>query len=81
MIWHIFLSIQVHYQNLEVRGFEMEAEIASLKENLSTAVEEKEKAYFENGNLESEVNSLFQNLSAADSEINFLKEEIVKMVF
>ncbi|XP_020268561.1 kinesin-like protein KIN-7I isoform X2 [Asparagus officinalis] len=72
-------NIEVHYQNLEVRGFEMEAEIASLKENLTTAVEENEKAYDKNGNLESEVNTLLQNLSAADSEINFLKEEIVKM--
>jgi len=74
------LSIQVDYQKLEVRAFEMEAEIASLKEALLSAFEEKEEACVTNAFLETKVDSLTNNLNAADLEINFLKEEIIKMV-
>lgn len=59
----------------------MEAEITSLKEALLAAVDEKEEAYISNGILESKVDSLSNNLNAANLEIKSLKEEITKMVY
>ncbi|KAG1326558.1 kinesin-like protein KIN-7I [Cocos nucifera] len=69
-------TLQEDYQKLEVHAFEMEAEIASLKEALISAIGEKEEAFARNDFLNSELESFSDKLNEADSKIKLLNEEV-----
>ncbi|XP_038982375.1 kinesin-like protein KIN-7I isoform X2 [Phoenix dactylifera] len=69
-------ALQEDYQKLEVHAFEMEAEIASLKEALISAIGEKEEAFASNDFLNAELESFSDKLNEADSKIKLLNEEV-----
>lgn len=58
----------------------MEAEIASLKEALLSAIGEKEEVFARNDFLNSELESFSDKLNAAGSKIKLLNEEVAAMV-
>ncbi|XP_038975024.1 kinesin-like protein KIN-7I [Phoenix dactylifera] len=69
-------ALQEDYQKLEVHAFEMEAEIASLKEALISAIGEKEEAFASNDFLNAELESFSDKWNEADSKIKLLNEEV-----
>ncbi|XP_042409385.1 kinesin-like protein KIN-7I isoform X2 [Zingiber officinale] len=72
-------NLQEDHQKLELRVFEMEAEITCLNEALLCAFNEKEEAVSRNEFLNSEIEALSEKLGTAGSEIKSLKEEMVAM--
>ncbi|CAM8904359.1 unnamed protein product [Rhodiola kirilowii] len=64
------------YQKLKVSAFEMEAKIASLEEQLSFAVQEKEKYQSENENLALDLDNMSEKLNSCNNDINALQEEV-----
>ncbi|XP_020110350.1 kinesin-like protein KIN-7I isoform X2 [Ananas comosus] len=69
-------ALQDDYEKLEVRAFEMEAEIGSLQDALISTIAEKEETIARNEFLCSELETFADKMSSADFEINSLKEEI-----
>ncbi|KAF7819101.1 kinesin-like protein KIN-7O isoform X2 [Senna tora] len=69
-------TFQEEYKKLEVLAFELETRIASLEEELSAALKEKEDLISVNEGLTSEVENLTENLNISNSELCQLKEEI-----
>lgn len=72
-------NLQSDYEKLQVRAFEMEAEIDSLKESLMTTLIEKNEAFARNETLESDLEAMSNKSNAADLEISLLQAEISKM--
>ncbi|KAK2403310.1 P-loop containing nucleoside triphosphate hydrolase superfamily protein [Trifolium repens] len=68
-------SLEEH-KKLEVFAFESEARIASLEEEITAALKEKEEVISINEALNSELEDLTEKLSTSTSEIYDLKEEI-----
>ncbi|XP_072952933.1 kinesin-like protein KIN-7I isoform X5 [Typha angustifolia] len=69
-------TFQEDYQTLELHAFELEAEIASLQEALTSVVGEKEDMIARDQFLESELEAFANKMNIADSEIKSLKEEL-----
>ncbi|XP_037492358.1 kinesin-like protein KIN-7O isoform X2 [Jatropha curcas] len=70
-------SLKEDYRKLEVLGFEMEATIASLEEEVEAAHKEKEEAIFRNDILASELEALVEKLNLSNAELNTLQEEVL----
>ncbi|CAM8950256.1 unnamed protein product [Rhodiola kirilowii] len=66
------------YQKLKASAFEMEAKIASLEEQLSFAVQEKEKYQSENENLALDLDSCNNEINALQEEVSYLKSMLVE---
>lgn len=58
----------------------METTIASLEEQLTIANEEKEEAESRAGSLESDIQTLSDELNVSNAELSVLKEEVLNLV-
>ncbi|KAJ0984893.1 hypothetical protein J5N97_003249 [Dioscorea zingiberensis] len=72
-------TLQDDYEKLEVRAFEMEAELASLNEALVAAIEEKQEAFSRSEILDSELEAVISKLNSTNHEIESLQEEVASM--
>ncbi|XP_077222911.1 P-loop containing nucleoside triphosphate hydrolases superfamily protein isoform X2 [Tasmannia lanceolata] len=66
-------------RKLEVCVFEMEAKIASLEEDLVAATKEKEEAFVRNEIVASELDTISNKFSAANSELDMFHREAAMM--
>ncbi|KAK7278959.1 hypothetical protein RJT34_24000 [Clitoria ternatea] len=69
-------ALQEEHKRLEVFAFESETRIASLEEEITAALKEKENVISINESLTSELEGLTENLNSSTSELYMLKEEI-----
>ncbi|KAG0482418.1 hypothetical protein HPP92_010502 [Vanilla planifolia] len=72
-------NLQDEYQKLVFSAFEMEADIASMKEALEITIGEKEEAVVKNEILETELDLMSSKLNTALVDAELLKEELVRM--
>ncbi|XP_039795244.1 kinesin-like protein KIN-7I isoform X6 [Panicum virgatum] len=70
------VQMQEEYQKLEMHVFDMEAEISSLQEALTTSVTEKDEALSKVELITSELEDLANKLNSAESERNSLSDEV-----
>ncbi|RLM84956.1 hypothetical protein C2845_PM04G12870 [Panicum miliaceum] len=70
------VQMQEEYQKLEMHVFDMEAEISSLQEALTTSVAEKDEALSKVELMTSELEDLANKLNSAELERNSLSDEI-----
>ncbi|RLN34346.1 centromere-associated protein E isoform X1 [Panicum miliaceum] len=70
------VQMQEEYQKLEMHVFDMEAEISSLQEALTTSVAEKDEALSKVELMTSELEDLAYKLNSAESERNSLSGEV-----
>uniref|UniRef100_A0A7N1A6Y7 Kinesin motor domain-containing protein n=1 Tax=Kalanchoe fedtschenkoi TaxID=63787 RepID=A0A7N1A6Y7_KALFE len=73
---NVYDSKRGEYQKLEVLAFEMEATIASLEDQLSIAVEEKENIQSRNETLALDLDTMSEKLKKCNYEVVTLQEEI-----
>jgi septal ring factor EnvC (AmiA/AmiB activator) len=76
----VCIANQEEHKKLEVFAFESETRIASLEEEITAALKEKEEVISINEALNSELEDLTEKLSTSASEIYDLKEEISALV-
>ncbi|CAN6204482.1 unnamed protein product [Urochloa humidicola] len=70
------VQIQEEYQKLEMHAFDMEVEISSLQEALTTSLAEKDEALSKVELITCELEDLANKLNSAESERNSLSDEI-----
>uniref|UniRef100_K3ZQ54 Kinesin motor domain-containing protein n=1 Tax=Setaria italica TaxID=4555 RepID=K3ZQ54_SETIT len=70
------VQMQEEYQKLEVHAFNMETEISSLQEALTTSIAEKDEALSKVELMTSELEDLANKLNSSESERNSLSDEI-----
>ncbi|CAL5088326.1 unnamed protein product [Urochloa decumbens] len=70
------VQMQEEYQKLEMHAVDMEAEISSLQEALTTSLAEKDEALSKVELIAWELEDLANKLNSAESERNYLSDEI-----
>ncbi|CAL5081486.1 unnamed protein product [Urochloa decumbens] len=70
------VQMQEEYQKLEMHALDMEAEISSLQEALTTSLAEKDEALSKVELITWELEDLANKLNSAESERNYLSDEI-----
>jgi len=81
--YHVYVYIimyQEEHKKLEVLAFESETRIASLEEEITATLKEKEEVMSINEGLMVELEGLCEKLNTSTTELNHLKEEIDALV-
>jgi hypothetical protein len=81
LIFLFYFHIQEEYQKLDVHAFNMETEISSLQEALTTSIAEKDEALSKVELMTSELEDLANKLNSSELERNSLSDQIALLVY